>query len=65
MTTFSHNLKAKNILEGTIFKTKFNLGDMIKGLDVTNLNTTFVDQLNVISYTGKQVYENETILDDH
>lgn len=38
---------------------------MISGLDVTNLNATFVDQLKGITYTGKQIYENDTLLDDH
>lgn len=64
-TTYSHNLNAKNILAETIFESNLNLGDMLKGLDVSSLNTSFVDTLKKISYSGKQVYENGTILDDH
>lgn len=64
-TDFSHELKAENILTDTIFANEFSLGEMISVLNVTNLNATFVDQLKVITYTGKQIYENDTLLDDH
>jgi hypothetical protein len=46
-------LKAENILTETIFESNFDLGDMLNGLNVSGLNTTFVDTLKKFSYTGK------------
>jgi hypothetical protein len=37
---------------------------MISGLDLSKLNTTFVAQLSAMNFTGKQIFESETLLDD-